>query len=586
MIDQNSAHGSALTHAHTETSGYPDAIAYSDLLTAIAYFVIPVALALFLYRHKEIQFKRILVLFMLFILACGFQHLLHFTQRWWPASHLMTGAMVVMAAVSVVTAVVIWPVLRQVSAFLHERVELQDKLQTRNQELESALALAEARKRALEESETAFRCILDDAPIGMAVVTLGGSFSIVNRALCDIVGYRASELKNLTFQEITHPDDLDSDNFQVGLLLDGVSQNYRLEKRYIRSSGEIIDVQLDVSLVRNDKNEPRFFVSQIQDITARKRTREALRQSRYLFDSLLRNLPTAVVVHRPDSSIEFANPAATRLLGLSEEQLLGRSAVDPYWRFVREDGSDMPLDEYPVMKVINDKRPLTNYLTGLINFKDAPVGWMLVNAFPIKSAAGALDRIIVSFIDITERKALQQALEEQAQTDSLTGLFNRRYFDQVAARELAYARRTEAPLSLLVLDLDHFKHINDRYGHTVGDSVLIRFCDIIRQTVRETDIACRFGGEEFIILAPNTDLQQAVRLAERLRKNIQETRIERSSGPSVRWTASIGVSCLSPEDMSIESVITRADAELYRAKSGGRNCVCYPVQEREEMGGC
>lgn len=548
-------------------------MALSDLLTAISYFVIPVALTLFIYRRRDLEFKRILVMFILFIIACGAQHFIHFTSRWYPTPGLLTAAMGFMALISVVTAVMIWPVLRQVNAFLQERGELQDKLAARNVELESALQLANDTKVALERSERAFRGILADAPIGMAVVNLDGRFSMVNRALCDIVGYKASDLEKLTFQEITHPDDLDSDLFQVGLLLDGVSSGYRIEKRYICRNGEEVQVQLDVSLVRDEDGSARFFVAQIQDVTASKQTQEALKESRHLYQTLLKNLPTAVVVHRIDSSIEYANPAAESMLGLSEEQLLGKSAVDPDWHFLHEEGSEMPLDDYPVMKVLNTKRPLINYLTGVVSSKDAPVRWVLVNAFPIKNAAGALDRVIVSFIDITERKALQLALQEQAQTDPLTGLYNRRYFEEVASREIAQARRSDAPLSMLVLDLDHFKRINDRYGHGAGDRVLKVQSDIIRDVVRENDIPCRIGGEEFVVLMPGTDAHAAAFAAERIRAKVMAADVVLDNQQAIRWTVSVGVASLHDEDVCIEDVGLRADQAMYRAKKDGRNCV-------------
>ena len=548
-------------------------MAYSDLLTALSYFFIPVVLMLFTIQHRELKFKRILVMFILFIFACGFQHFLHFTSHWYPTPRLLNAAMAFMAVISLITAVMIWPVLRQVSLFMQRRQELEAQLEARNSELESALQLANDRKLALEHSERAFRAIISGAPIGTAVVTLDGRFSLVNRALCDILGYSASELEKVTFQEITHPDDLDSDLFQVRMLLDGVAQNYRMEKRYIRRDGAEVQAQLDVSLVRDDKGNPDFFVSQIQDITASKQTQSALKESRHRFLSLLKHLPTAVVVHRPDSSIEYVNPTAEDLLGLTEDQLLGKSAVDPDWHFLTEDGNQMELDDYPVMKVLSSKRPLSNYLTGLIQQKDRPVRWLLVNAFPIKTAAGALDQVIVSFIDITERKKLQQALEEQAQTDPLTGLFNRRYFQETAAREVAQARRDRAPLSILELDLDHFKRINDRYGHAAGDKVLVAQADIIRQLVRENDIPCRIGGEEFVIIMPGTDAHEAAFAAERLRAKVMAADIQLDNQQVLRWTTSVGVASLEDSDICIEDVIQRADRALYQAKADGRNCV-------------
>lgn len=563
----------ATGHVHAVGNELGGMMAFSDLFTALAYFFIPAVLTLFIIKHRELKFKRILVMFILFILACGLQHFLHFTSHWYPTPQLLNATMAFMAAISVITAVMILPILRQVSAFIQERGELDEKLAAHNVELESALSLANDRKLAFEQSERAFRAIISGAPIGTAVVTLDGRFSLVNKALCDMFGYGARELEKLTFQEITHPDDLDTDLFQVRMLLDGVANNYRMEKRYIRRDGAEVQAQLDVSLVRDEQGNPDFFVSQIQDITASKQTQSALKESRHRFLSLLKHLPTAVVVHRSDSSIEYVNPAAEDMLGLTEDQLLGKSAVDPDWHFLTEDGDQMPLDDYPIMKVLSSKRPLSNYTTGVVQRKDAQVRWMLVNAFPIKTAAGALDQVIVSFIDITEHKKLQQALKEQAQTDPLTGLFNRRYFQETAAREVAQARRANSPLSIIELDLDHFKRINDRYGHAAGDKVLVAQSDIIRQLLRENDIPCRVGGEEFVIIMPGTDAHEAAFAAERLRAKVMSADIQLENQQILRWTTSLGVASLEDGDICIEDVIQRADRALYQAKADGRNCV-------------
>ncbi len=164
-------------------------------------------------------------------------------------------------------------------------------------------------------------------------------------------------------------------------------------------------------------------------------------------------------------------------------------------------------------------------------------------------------------------------LEHQAKTDVLTGISNRRHFFEMAERELMRARRSEKPLALLMLDIDHFKKINDKCGHGAGDEVLKSLCLTSQGMIRNIDVFGRIGGEEFAIVLPETNLEQARTVAERLRDKLSETYIELAGGERVPFTVSIGVSALNEDDNSIESLLKRADVAMYKAKRYGRNRV-------------
>ena len=176
--------------------------------------------------------------------------------------------------------------------------------------------------------------------------------------------------------------------------------------------------------------------------------------------------------------------------------------------------------------------------------------------------------------DITERKALLEKLERQATRDYLTGLNNRRYFMERGETELAQAKRYGHKLSLLMLDIDRFKRINDTHGHKVGDIVLQQLAVILRDSFRTVDIIGRIGGEEFAVLLPETELAQATEVAERLRKNVAEADLTQATGLPLRFTISIGVAELEGKDVSLDRLLELADKALYEAKQGGRNKVC------------
>ena len=177
--------------------------------------------------------------------------------------------------------------------------------------------------------------------------------------------------------------------------------------------------------------------------------------------------------------------------------------------------------------------------------------------------------------DLSERKELEARLAKQAMTDPLTGLGNRRYLEDQAALEIARAQRSGAPLSLIAVDLDHFKRINDSHGHDVGDLVLQAFASTAGQQLRDGDVLCRMGGEEFAVLLPDTTREQAMLVAERLRQAIDATPAEVGDevieGGRLAYSASLGVTLVSAGERSLKPAIKRADQGLYAAKEAGRN---------------
>ena len=173
-----------------------------------------------------------------------------------------------------------------------------------------------------------------------------------------------------------------------------------------------------------------------------------------------------------------------------------------------------------------------------------------------------------------ENRQVHDELERQAHFDYLTGLENRRHFLNLAENELARTLRYGRQLSIVMLDVDHFKNVNDTYGHKVGDLVLKKLAKLCRATLRDVDIIGRIGGEEFAVLLPETSCEQAKEIAERLRAEIASAQVKLDSGLPLRFTASFGVTTLCENDANIDILLDQADQSLYRAKNEGRNRVC------------
>jgi diguanylate cyclase (GGDEF)-like protein len=176
--------------------------------------------------------------------------------------------------------------------------------------------------------------------------------------------------------------------------------------------------------------------------------------------------------------------------------------------------------------------------------------------------------------DITAQKVVEFELVRQAHTDHLTGFNNRGFFMQQAERELQRAIRYGSALSIFMMDVDHFKKINDTYGHKIGDLVLQKLAEVCLNTLRMVDIIGRIGGEEFAILLPETPEQEAIRVAERLRQAISNAKIPLGYGLPLSITVSIGVTSLTSKDDNIDVLLSVADKALYEAKNAGRNCIC------------
>jgi len=309
----------------------------------------------------------------------------------------------------------------------------------------------------------------------------------------------------------------------------------------------------------------------LTDVSERKHMETVLRASESRYRMLFETVPQGVVFQDATGRITSANPAAQRILGLSLPQMQGRTSIDPRWRAVREDGSDFPGDQHPAMQALRTGLPMQGVRMG-VHVPDRGLVWLQVSAIPLYHQ-GVIDEVYASFEDITERVHLDRELQTQAATDFLTGLSNRRQLMTDLAHEFERCRRQPGTAcSVLAVDLDHFKDVNDRWGHAVGDAVLCHVARLMGEEIRLNDRVARSGGEEFILVLPGTGADEAMALANRLRQRLEQHPLAGPEGP-IPVTASIGVGLILPDDASADAALARADQALYDAKHAGRNAV-------------
>lgn len=290
-----------------------------------------------------------------------------------------------------------------------------------------------------------------------------------------------------------------------------------------------------------------------------------------VFQSLVENTNDVIMVldATPLSAggpkIVYVNPAFEKLMSYAADEVIGQNP-----KILQGPGTD-DKTRYKIRKAMREG---TSIRTQILNYdKYGNELWLDINMVPLFDENGNLTYYAAIERDLTEHKKLQAQLESMATIDSLTGLANRQAFLQRAKNEFNRARRYSRPLTVVMIDIDHFKSINDRFGHATGDEVLRQAATICQSSLRGSDFMGRVGGEEFVLLLPDTPHTNAYHVAERMRTHLYETPIALENNITLNISASFGVASMNEADSDFDAVLERADEAMYHAKHGGRNQV-------------
>lgn len=266
----------------------------------------------------------------------------------------------------------------------------------------------------------------------------------------------------------------------------------------------------------------------------------------------------------PGPEIVYVNKAFTRLTGYTAEEAIGNNP-----RMLQTEATDKASrDKVRQALERGEATRVTLKNTG----KTGDEYWLDMSILPLRNEAGEITHFAAIERDVSDQKRLEQELDRLAKKDPLTGFLNRRAFDEIIDHEFSRFLRNFKGFSILFIDIDHFKSINDRNGHAIGDEVLENFANVFELIFRPYDSIARFGGDEFCILLTETALEKAINSAERLRQVVEKS-IFSITDESVKVTISIGVSEVKYSDTHYDEVIQRADRALYLAKENGRNQV-------------
>lgn len=299
--------------------------------------------------------------------------------------------------------------------------------------------------------------------------------------------------------------------------------------------------------------------------------------------AIVQSIDVGVVVLDRDYSVEVWNTFMENRSGLLPSQVCERSFFELFPE-VDEDWFRRKVESVTTLGTpsftIWEQRPyllrFKNYqpITGLEDFM-----YQNTTLLPLKGIDGRIDQVCLIIYDVTDvainRRQLQAAnaeLQRLSSTDRLTGLYNRGHWEEMLRLDYARHRRYDSQAALVMFDIDHFKAINDNYGHQAGDAVIQHVAGLIRENLRDSDVAGRYGGEEFVVLLPDTDKEGALMFAERLRYVVEACEV-RHEQHRIRFTISLGVADLSAPSNGHAQLIEWADSALYASKSAGRNRV-------------
>lgn len=302
-------------------------------------------------------------------------------------------------------------------------------------------------------------------------------------------------------------------------------------------------------------NKENYKLVSFFNISKRKKLEKKLLTRQKMFESLTEELPEPILVC--NEKIIYTNPAFEKLIGLSSRYLLGKSIFDLL------DKKNKEILQDSLNSLIESHKKHIEFDVQIPK-KNGNLIWVNVSIKAVYDSDET--RFVYLLKDVTKRKEEKEKLRKLANLDQLTAIYNRRKFEELFELEYKRNKRYQRSLSCIFFDIDHFKKINDNYGHDVGDIVLKELSRLVLQSIRETDFFARWGGEEFIILLPETSKDVAFHIAENLRKKI----VDASFTEVNKITVSLGVAELRNEHM--KSFIKRVDQALYKAKNSGRNC--------------
>ncbi len=420
--------------------------------------------------------------------------------------------------------------------------------------------------RRLGEQESQMRAVVDTAAEGIIVTDADGAIDTFNAAAEQLFGFLAAEIRGKPLSWLM-PDLVNAR---------GVPEPSRHEQETTGMHRNGQPLALSVRVSEMTISQRRMFTCLVADIGQRKRAEERLVTAEARYRDLVETAHDLVWSMDAEGRWTYLNRASHSIYGLAPEEMLGRHFSD----FQAPDHQEQCQEAF---RTILSGRDLVQYETVHLD-RDGQPHHLSFNARAHVDAEGRVVHISGTARDITQQKAFQQQLAYQAEHDSLTGLFNRHYFQQELERTVARVARNGAQCALFYVDLDQFKYINDTLGHAAGDQLLVEISGLLAAHVREGDLLARFGGDEFTLLVYNVSASQVARVGENFRRLFEDYRFHYDGKP-FNVTCSIGGAMIDTSVDSADEVLSHADLACNMAKTHGRNRVhLYNPADKDKAG--
>lgn len=403
-------------------------------------------------------------------------------------------------------------------------------------------------KKALEASEKKYKGLVENAMVGIYRMDFSGKVLYVNGALAEMLGYDSPSELIGTNSASRYKEPKGGVAFMQRLLKEEHVSNYEIE--LLDKNSATVPVMIS-GMVDGD-----IFSGMIIDMREIKHSRQEIDK----LSKAIEQIDDAVVMTDKNGVVTYVNAAFSEHTGYTADDILGKTP-----RIFKSGDHDQAFYEELWKTILSGKV----YRGTFINRKkNGDHYYENKTITPLRDDKNSIVGFVWTGKDVTQETLLHREIERIATIDSLTGIYNRHKFEELFALEAERSRRFSLPLSIIMIDIDHFKSVNDTYGHNVGDEVLQYLAEVVQKNIRKIDIFARWGGEEFLVLSPGTNLEDIQKLAEKLRLAVENAAFATIG----KITISLGVSTFNKED-TFSELFKRVDKGLYCAKEQGRNQV-------------
>jgi diguanylate cyclase (GGDEF)-like protein/PAS domain S-box-containing protein len=420
--------------------------------------------------------------------------------------------------------------------------------------------------RALRFNEQRFRQSLRHSPAGVVIRGLDGKLTMANDAFLEMLGYSWEELSTLTAEQLVHPDDHEASARDMEHLMDRGADTYVAERRYRHRDGSWVWTRVAVSLATDDDGSPLHFIGHIESLEARRRAERDLAEERERLRTTLRAIGDAVITTDAVSQITYVNAAAENLLGQRLDEIAGRRLDEVV---VLTNPQTLKATHSMFALCLARGEPVKRQDRCLLHRPDGSPCYIVDAASPVHDSEGAVSGVVVVLQDATEGMARDRELSHRAAHDPLTGLTNRFEFERRLSECVERYRHIQRPATLLLIDLDRFKVVNDTGGHAAGDEVLRHVAQLLTSIVRDSHAVSRLGGDEFAILLTHSDPAHAELVGSKVLRAVAELSVT-WNGTVYTVGASIGAASLRHGLAGFADWVAAADRACYEAKRAGR----------------